>query len=162
MCNMSLRIESVLSPTQSQDTFLCNTVVTSSNQLANPILTLNQNLGDVYKQTKISSNFIITSVLYIKSTNPTNNQFSYTFLLQFDKLGTGSTIKFRGPPGTQGPPGPPGDPGSIGPTGPTGPAGAMGPQGVTGVGVTGPTGPAGVTGPAVVQLDLQGHKVLQG
>lgn len=105
---MSIRIEAVLQPSASQDSFIANVVITSSSQLLNPVLTLNSNLGSIYTQVKLSSDFIITGVLYIRATNPQPNAYAYSFLVQFNKIGTDLFSKFRGPPGTPGQPGTPG------------------------------------------------------
>ena len=122
--------------------------IRSDAPLTNPLVSLYTSLPAIYTQLGINARqYSLNYSLYIKGTNPTANNFYYTFSLRFTQSENSVYNTFQGPkgePGVQGPVGPIGPQGQQGPVGPTGATGGIGPTGATGA--TGATGPAGSSG----------------
>lgn len=112
-----------------------NAFVLSDVPLANPTITLFNNIDKVYSDLGLNqAGYQVLYCVYIKGTQPAISQWSYAFTLRLSTRSGELSNPYLGPTG------PNGLNGNRGPQGPIGPTG--------GLGATGPIGPFGPTGPS--------------
>lgn len=126
-----------------------NLILTSDSILLNPIASANTFLNQVVNNIGLQG-FVLNYILYIKSSNPAPNNYTYNFSLRYTTTNLSIFNSYKGASGPTGPQGIPGDTGPAG-IGDTGPSGDTGPTGDTGpagsAGSAGPTGPTGSASP---------------